>query len=323
MTRVERRPSSFHSHKRAAKRDTETPGSAAEQPAGEGGHGAPLKKPVHCPAVKRAVSTGRSPATKSHSPRRFGAKAKDKKATATAAPETALVESDPATTRQRDLLALAAISSAIEYRTKNPAPRLKLSQDADGGNRRLTIGEAEDIIGQYLLREAICGQDDHFFAGTIQQMAGAATTKGVINEDALNYMLSFVIGKRPQDQTEVMMDILLASTYLHSMSFAAKIRNADTLPEQDSATVGFKKMSDQFIKLDERFSSRRSVAAPATVQNVCVNGGQAIVAGSFSQAPAETSPDSSPPALTHAPTEPMVIIDDTQVNQPAPSRRGK
>ena len=216
---------------------------------------------------------------------------------------------------------LTAIKKFVAQNAAKPAPRLKVLNE-----KETTISPAhpDQLAGQALLMDALGTADLDFYAGLIDQLASAAWRKGQIDEHSLNFMLSVVKGIEPKDQVEAMLAAQMAAVHMTTMTFAQRLAQVETLPQQDSTERAFNKLTRTFATQMEALKRYRTGGEQkVTVQHVSVSeGGQAIV-GNVTQAPREAARDkagSSPPALPNAQQSPMPILGE-RAPSPVPLKR--
>ncbi len=166
--------------------------------------------------------------------------------------------------------------------------------------------------------------DSDFLNGLVNQLAKAGSN-GEVSEGDINFMFSVMKGIAPRDQLEAMLAAQMAAVHVATMTFARRLANVETIPQQDSAERAFNKLTRTFTTQMEALKRYRTGGEQkVTVQHVSVaEGGQAIV-GNVTQSPGQTSrPDAttrSPPALTDANASAMPIIDGAKQAVPVPAR---
>jgi hypothetical protein len=99
-------------------------------------------------------------------------------------------------------------------------------------------------------------------------------------------MLSVIQGIGPRDELEAMLAAQMAAVHMATMTFARRLAHVDNIPQQDSASNAFNKLTRTFAAQVEALKRYRTGGEQkVTVQHVTVNeGGQAIV-GAVSQTP--------------------------------------
>src|SRR5437879_2943057 len=110
---------------------------------------------------------------------------------------------------------LTAIRKLVARNDAKPAPRLKVVPKEKG----TTIAPAhpDSLAGQALLMDALGTADIDFYRGLLDQVAGAASAGGQIDEHTLNFMLSVVKGVEPKDQLEAMLAAQMAAVHVATM----------------------------------------------------------------------------------------------------------
>lgn len=172
------------------------------------------------------------------------------------------------------------------------------------------------IRGQLHLMQALATSDPDFVAGILPQLMNASRVGQVVDEAVANFMLSAIKGIGPKDPVETMLAAQMVAVHMATMTFAGRLSQVETLPQQDSAERAFNKLMRTFATQVETLKRYRTGGEQkVTVQHVSVSeGGQAIV-GNFAQAPRENAASKSPfssPAITDAKTAPMAIIGESK-----------
>ena len=92
-------------------------------------------------------------------------------------------------------------------------------------------------------------------------------------------MLSIMSGIEPKDQVETMLAAQMAAVHMATMTFARRLANVETIPQQDSAERALNKLARTFTTQIEALKRYRSTGQQkVTVEHVTVQaGGQAIV----------------------------------------------
>jgi hypothetical protein len=92
-------------------------------------------------------------------------------------------------------------------------------------------------------------------------------------------MLSVVKGIEPRGQVEAMLAAQMAAVHMASMTFARRLAHVENIPQQDSASNAFNKLTRTFAAQMEALKRYRSGGEQKmTIQHVHVaEGGQAIV----------------------------------------------
>jgi hypothetical protein len=192
------------------------------------------------------------------------------------------------------------------------APRVKVSKD--GSVAKVALDHPDMATGLALLMESLGTADSDFFNGFFKQLVNATSQAGAANEADVNFMLSVVKGIEPCDQIEAMLAAQMAAVHSSIMTFARRLTQVETIPQQDSAERAFNKLARTFAAQMEALKRYRTGGEQkVTVQHVTVGeGGQAIV-GNVTQGRREAAPDkaAAPPlAIADAKTASMSIIEN-------------
>jgi hypothetical protein len=176
-------------------------------------------------------------------------------------------------------------------------------------------------LGYVLLTEAFGSANTDFMNGLLNQLVNVSGTRRDLDEEQLNFQISVVTGVKPADQIEAMLAAQMGVIHTAVMTFGRRLRQVETLEQQDSAERALNKLARTFAMQTEALKRYRTGGEQrVTVQHVSVSdGGQAIV-GNVTQAPRESKPEevaSSAPVLGPPGQSPMPILDDVK---PAPVR---
>ena len=165
--------------------------------------------------------------------------------------------------------------------------------------------------------------DFDFYSGLLCQLLNASKEKEV-SESGTNFMLSVIKGIEPRDQTEAMLAAQMAAVHMASMTFARRMAHVETIPQQDSASNAFNKLTRTFASQVEALKRYRSGGEQKmTVQHVHVaEGGQAIVgnvSASTEGVGAREKAKEQPHGLSYAPGVPMPrTIEGERATVPRP-----
>jgi len=196
----------------------------------------------------------------------------------------------------------------------------------EGTEKKIAIDYSEPGSGYALLMKAIGTRDFDFLSELLNQLGYASAQNNEANLNSLNFMLSVIKGIKPNDQIETMLAAQMAAVHMATMHYAKSLAHVETIPQQDSAERTLNKLTRTFATQMEALKRYRTGGEQkVTVQHVSVGeGGQAIV-GNVTQTKSETVTEkpaaSSPPALTHAKTPAMPIIDDNKEAVPVLARK--
>lgn len=131
-----------------------------------------------------------------------------------------------------------------------------------------------------LLMEALGTYDVQFFNGYLTQVINATDTgESGTDASAVNSALGFIRSINPRDPTEACLAAQMVATHNALMTFARRLSNVSTIPQQDSAINAFNKLTRSYCAQMEALKKYRSTGEQkVTVTHVSVqDGGQAIV----------------------------------------------
>ena len=171
-------------------------------------------------------------------------------------------------------------AKAIEaYRAANDkhGPRLKVAVTGEN-SAEISTDHADPATGNVALMQAIGTTDFDFYCGLIGQLVNASK-KGEAPEAGTNFMLAVVKGIEPRDQIEAMLAAQMAAVHMAAMTLARHLAHVENIPQQDSASAAFNKLTRTFAAQMSALKEYRSKGEQKmTVQHVHVGeGGQAIV----------------------------------------------
>lgn len=168
-----------------------------------------------------------------------------------------------------------------QYKRRDKAsvvPGLTVEQPKPGN---IVIGNEhkEPAKGQALIMEAMGTADVSFYEGMLDQVVSFALADGQVNTRTSNFMLSAIAGIKPRDEVESMLAAQMAVVHFNTMTMARRLKNAENIPQQDSAERAFNKLARTFAAQVEALKRYRSKGEQRVyVERVNVGeGGQAIV----------------------------------------------
>ncbi len=80
----------------------------------------------------------------------------------------------------------------------------------------------------------------------MRQVSNAAWKGRKPREEDANFMLSVMCGLEPKDQVEAMLAAQMAAVHMATMTFARRLANVETIPQQDSAERALNKLARTF-----------------------------------------------------------------------------
>lgn len=201
-----------------------------------------------------------------------------------------------------------------------PPPRAKVVYN--NGVPGVVPDHPDQVVGYALLGEALGSANLGFIYGLLRQLANASSKGGKIDVTELNFMLAIVIGIKPQDEVEAMIAVQMAAIQSATMTFARRLANVETLPQQDSAERALNKLTRTFVMQVEALKRYRTGGEQkVTVQHVSVSqGGQAIV-GNVTQgprasaAPSDAQNRETTAAQTTAGVDQSISLQQVSVNE--------
>jgi hypothetical protein len=158
------------------------------------------------------------------------------------------------------------------------APGIKVD-DAKKGSATISIDHPDQATGALLLAAAIGDRDGQFMPSLLSGLCNATANKGKVDQAQFNLALSVVKGIEPRDPLEAMLAAQMAVTHNAILTFARKLNNVETIPQQDSAERALNKLARTHTMQLEALKRYRSGGEQTVrVEHVTVNeGGQAIV----------------------------------------------
>ena len=209
-----------------------------------------------------------------------------------------------------------AIGKYLARRAARQSVRFKVSK---GSDPQIGLDHPNKLVGRALVMEALASADEDFVNGILIQLANAGGHSQDIDEDGLNFMLSVIKGIEPRDQLEAMLAAQMAAVHVASMTFARRLAQVKTVPQQDSAERAFNKLTRTFAAQMEALKRYRTGAEQkVTLQHVSVAGGGQAIVGNVTQAPRENRQETAtpPPVLTDTNVVPMPSIGKSSEHDP-------
>ena len=174
-----------------------------------------------------------------------------------------------------ELEALAPLTKKLHERPE--APTVSLS--TKDGVRKISVNHPDQSIGHMLLMSALGTSDVAFFDGLLSQAVNIGTQGANTDPRGTNYVLSVVKSVAPKDEIEAMLAVQMAAVHMASVTFARRLAHVENIPQQESASNAFNKLTRTFATQMEALKRYRTGGEQkVTVQHVHVHdGGQAIV----------------------------------------------
>ena len=172
----------------------------------------------------------------------------------------------------------------------------------------------------------VCGTDDaNFLQGILNQIVKCSPS---LDEEEIGFMLSVIKQEKPSKHVDMMLVIQMAATHKAIMRFAAELALTSDLRLLDTVGRVVDRLMRTYVLQRDLLMRCQAGGAAQTVavQNVSVNdGAQAIVTNVMqNQTPRENTPEKpvvdSPPAISHAETAPMSIIEESKERGAVPRK---
>ena len=156
-------------------------------------------------------------------------------------------------------------------------PTITLSKKDEG--TQVSIDHPNERIGRLLLMNAVGTADSAFFDGLLTHVVNIGLQGAGTDSRGTNFALSVVKSIAPKDEIEAMLATQMAAVHMASITFARRLAHVDNIPQQESASNAFNKLTRTFAMQMEALKRYRiGGEQKVTVQHVTVNdGGQAIV----------------------------------------------
>lgn len=201
--------------------------------------------------------------------------------------ESAATKRQPELSERSELTASGANAPTARspYNPPRTAPRIKPSEGKAG------IALSIEMTSQTALTGLFGSKEPAFGEGLAKQIFGATIQNGRADQFTLDFMTAFITNMTPRDELEAMMLAQMGTVHLAAMSFAARLPNAETLPQQEAAERAYTKLTRTFAAQMEALKRYRSNGEQKmTVEHVTVNaGGQAIVGNVMREGPGPVS----------------------------------
>jgi hypothetical protein len=207
------------------------------------------------------------------------------------------------------------------------APRIKLVRINDGWS--IKPNHPDEEVARSLLMEAIGTTSRDFLDDLLNQMLSITSERGQPNEIAINSLLSTIINRKPNDETEAMLVAQTAMGHWVAATILAKAATSNSTAQLDSAARAAQRLMQLLPLQMEAFKRNRTGGEPTvTVQHVSVNDNAQAIVGNISQASSRENmldkpAPASPPALTRDKTPPMTTLEDSKDRAVVPRYRPK
>ena len=156
-------------------------------------------------------------------------------------------------------------------------PTITLSKK-DGGTQ-VSFDHPNERIGRLLLMNGVGTADSAFFDGLLTHVVNIGLQGAGTDSRGTNFALSVVKSIAPKDEIEAMLATQMAAVHMASITFARRLAHVDNIPQQESASNAFNKLTRTFAMQMEALKRYRTGGEQkVTVQHVNVNqGGQAVI----------------------------------------------
>ena len=172
----------------------------------------------------------------------------------------------------RELKVIAA--NDARRKSRSPWPGMTVNEE---GKWAPDHPDAE--VGFALLMEGLGTANYDFASVMIAQVGMLIASSKTVDKKELNSALALARGIDPRDEVEAMLASQMAAVQLATMTFARRLKNVETIEQQNSAATAFNKLAKTFAIQIEALKRYRSTGEQrVVVERVTVNeGGQAIV----------------------------------------------
>lgn len=220
----------------------------------------------------------------------------------------------------------AMISNFMERRiNKSKAPKIKASRDAEGTYTVALTGKDEQLAAVACM-EAFGTTSQDFQSYAMEELFDAACRGGADKpypEHQMNGVLAAMYGIAPRDEIEGMLAAQMVATHIASIKALRRLKNSDTVPQQDSnGNLAIKLMRTFTAQMEALNRYRGKGQQKMTVEHVHVHaGGQAIV-GNVTHPEGggvQKKKGEQPHAITHAPEQEMPSQDTKRETVPVTS----
>jgi hypothetical protein len=158
---------------------------------------------------------------------------------------------------------------------------MKVSMTTDRAS--LSVDHVDEAVGNTLLMESLGTADLDFLNGVLGQLVNVGSRGGDVDERGLNFMLAVVKGIEPRDQLETMLAAQMAAIHTATMTFARRLSQVETIPQQDSAERALNKLARTFAaQLEALKKYRTGGEQKVIVQHVSVNDNAQAIVGNVS-----------------------------------------
>ena len=175
------------------------------------------------------------------------------------------------------------------------------------------------------LMEVYGTDDEDFLKGIVKQILKCSPSR---DEEEIDFMISVIKQEKPRKHVDMMLVTQMAATHKAIMRCAEELAWASDLRVLDTVGRVVDRLMRTYVLQRDLLMRCQAGGAAQTVavQNVSVtDGAQAIVANVMqNQTPRENTPEkpavASPPAISHAETAPMSIIEASKERVAVPEK---
>ena len=188
-------------------------------------------------------------------------------------------QSLPAERRHEPSLASVQGAEAQEPAQSRDSTTVGLKVVRSEDSLRLRLDHPDQGAGLAQLTAALGLSDPVLCNRIVLDLVGLAANGNDLSEAELNRMLAVVRGIGPTDAVEALLAVQMAAVHDASMKAAQRLKKAETIDQQDSASSMFNKLTRTFTMQVEAMKRHRSRGEQSViVKHVHVYpGGQAVV----------------------------------------------
>jgi hypothetical protein len=171
----------------------------------------------------------------------------------------------------------------------------RLTAQKQDGKVAISNSHPDKMMGMLILAQALGTANLDFANGVIDEIIDVASFGRQMSENELNYVLSMIVGMRPQNHVQTLLAIEMVVNHRLLLENARLAANSTSLPERESAMQAHHKLSRNSGALAEVLDRLQSGRGQPVVHNVSVSDGSQAIVGNVTQVRSEQPPAAAPP----------------------------
>ena len=150
--------------------------------------------------------------------------------------------------------------AAANFQTKREAALVptKFSVTKEKDTNFVKLDHPDTTIAQMHTMSALAVVDLHLYDSLISDLCQMGSRGGDPHQGELNHLLAVVRGIEPKDAVETLLAVQMAAIHKATIQVARRLKQVDTIQQQDSASTCLNKLARTFAMQVEALKKHRS-----------------------------------------------------------------